>query len=258
MWTNRSPPKTPYMAPTSGLVGFQQRPDENVGASDNTPSKDTQFGQPTNQMFPPPGYSYLPSRPLFPGASQFYHHAPFNLTPSSQPSTGVTQGYASHRPSWQAYDSPQGGYGGPQMFPTERFTGNGRPSPGAPRVPPAMRQTNPVIKQTSFTSTAPGQRPGAPGTRPVRLPTRRFQPTAEPRRTDIAGIANMLPLPEISYDEYDADYESNDSSDLGGANDTATISMKQMEFSLKPFGKGWGSPALLPSTSGREYGWLGF
>jgi hypothetical protein len=59
----------------------------------------------------------------------------------------------------------------------------------------------------------------------------------ELRRIDVAGIADMPPLPEISYDQYDADYESDDSSDLGGAEGRALISLKQTEFSLKQFGK---------------------
>jgi hypothetical protein len=121
MSTNGSPPKTANMAPTGGLFGSEQRPDYNMGASDNhagnTPNKDTQFGQPTNQFPPPPGHSYPPSQPPFPGAPQFYHHASFNMTPSSQPSYGTTQGYASYGPQWQGYDFPQGGYSGPQMFP---------------------------------------------------------------------------------------------------------------------------------------------
>jgi hypothetical protein len=67
MLTNGSPPKTTNMAPSGGLFGLQQCPDDNVGASDNnarnTPSKDTQFGQPPDQIHPPPGYSYPPSQP---------------------------------------------------------------------------------------------------------------------------------------------------------------------------------------------------
>ena len=64
----------------------------------------------------------------------------------------------------------------------------------------------------------------------------------EPRRTDVAGIADLPPLPEISYDEFDADYESDDSSDLGGADGKAPISMKQTEFSFKQFAKRMGQP----------------
>jgi len=141
MSTNGSPLKTTNMAQPGRLFGSQQRLDVNVGASDNdagnTLSRDSQFDQPTNQIHPPLGYCYLPLQPPFPGAPQFYHHAPFNMTPSSQPSCGATQGYQSYGPSWQACDFPQGGYGGPQMFPPQRFTGHGPSSPGAPRGPPA-------------------------------------------------------------------------------------------------------------------------
>jgi hypothetical protein len=49
-------------------------------------------------------------------------------------------------------------------------------------------------------------------------------------------------LPEISYDEFDADYESDDSSDLGGAEGKAPTSLKQTEFSLKQFAKRMGQP----------------
>jgi len=60
MLMNGSPPKTTDMAPMGGLFGSQQRPNDNVGASDNdarnTASKVNQFGQPTNQFPPPPGY----------------------------------------------------------------------------------------------------------------------------------------------------------------------------------------------------------
>jgi len=52
----------------------------------------------------------------------------------------------------------------------------------------------------------------------------------------------MPPLPEICYDEFDADAESDDSSDLGGAEGKAPISLKQTEFSLKQFAKRMGQP----------------
>ena len=176
MSTNGSPLKATNKAPTSWLFGSQQRPDDNVGASDNnagnTQSKDTQFGQPANQFQspPPPGYSYPPSQPPFPGVPQFSHQAPFNMGTSSQLSSSVTQGYPSYGPSWQAYDFPQGGYGGPQMFPPQQFTGHGPSSPGTPRVPPAPPRNNPVIRLTSSTSTAPGQFPGAPCRPTISLP----------------------------------------------------------------------------------------
>ena len=79
MSKNGSLPKTTIIAPTGGLLGSHQCPDDNVGAPDNnagnTPSKDTQLGQPTNQIHPPLGYSYLPWLPPFPRAPQFYHPA---------------------------------------------------------------------------------------------------------------------------------------------------------------------------------------
>ena len=42
---------------------------------------------------------------------------------------------------------------------------------------------------------------------------------------------------EWSYNEYDAAEESDDSSDLGGAEGKPPISLKQMKFSLKQFAK---------------------
>jgi hypothetical protein len=119
MSTKGSPPKTTNMAPIGGLFGSQQCPYDIVGASDNnpgnTPIKDTQFKQPPNRFPPPPGYSYPPSQLPFPGIPQFYHPALSDMTQSSQPSTGATQGYRSYWPLWQGYNFPQGGYGGPQM-----------------------------------------------------------------------------------------------------------------------------------------------
>ena len=70
---------------------------------------------------------------------------------------------------------------------------------------------------------------------PISLPTKLFQLAAEPRGTDVAGIADLPPLPEISYDKVDVDYKSDDSSDSGRAKRNAPISLKQTEFSLKQF-----------------------
>jgi len=240
------------MVAPRGLFGSQQCQDDNVGASDNdagnTPSKDTEFRQPTNQFHPPPppppGCSYPPLQPPFPGAPQFYHQAPFNMTPSSQLSSGVTNGYHSYGPSWQAYGFPQRGYGGPQMIPSQNFTGHGPSSEGALRVSPESPGNNPVIRPTSCTSTAAGQRPGAPGTPPFIVTIERFMPAAELHRTDVAGIADVPPLPDISYDQYDVDYESDNLSDLEGAEGNASISFTQTEFSLKQFAKGMGQPNI--------------
>jgi len=142
------------------------------------------------------------------------------------------------------------------MFPPQQFAGHGPSSPGAPRVPPAPPGNNPVIRLTSSASPAPGQLPGAPGRPPINLPTKRFQPAAEPRRTDVAGIADLPPLPEISYDQYDAEYESDDLSDLGGAEGKAPISLMQTEFSLKQFAKRMGQPKLSAFNKGNLKVWV--
>jgi hypothetical protein len=47
-------------------------------------------------------------------------------------------------------------------------------------------------------------------------------------------------LPEISYNKYDADDESDDLSDLGGAEGKPPVSLKQTEFTLKQFAKRMG------------------
>jgi len=162
------------------------------------------------------------------------------MTPSAQPSSGATQAYPSYGPWWQAYDFPQGGYGGPQMFPPQQFTGHGLSSPGAPRVRLTPPVNYPVIRPTSSASTARGQLCGAEGRPPISLPTTVFEPAVELSRRDVAGIAGLPPVPEISYDEYDADYESHNSSYMGGAKGKAPISLNQTEFSLKQFAKRMG------------------
>jgi len=120
------------------------------------------------------------------------------------------------------------------MFPPPQFPGQGPSSPGAPRVPPGPPGNHPVNLLTSSSLTPPPQSPsGGPGRHPISLPTKRLQPPAEPRKTDVTGIADLPPLPELSYDKYDAAEEIDDSSDLGGAEAKATITRKQTEFSLK-------------------------
>jgi len=69
----------------------------------------------------------------------------------------------------------------------------------------------------------------------MRLPTRRFQPPGEPRNTDVTGIADSPLLPEISYDNYYADDDSDESSHMGSAEGEPPISLKETEFSLKQF-----------------------
>jgi len=104
-------------------------------------------------------------------------------------------------------------------------------------VPPAPPGSNPVIRPTSSPSTPPGQLSGTPGRHPSSLPNKRSPPAAEPQRTDVARIGDLPPLPEISYDKYDADYESDDLSVLGGAEGKPPIRLKQTEFSMKQFAK---------------------
>jgi len=136
MWMNRSLPMITNMAPTGGWFGSEQRPDDNVGVSEdkngNTRSKDTQFGQSANQFYPPLWYSNPPSQAPFLSAPHFYEPAPFNITASSERCSGATQGYLSYGPLWQAYDFHKEGYGGPQMFPSQQITGHGPSSPGTP------------------------------------------------------------------------------------------------------------------------------
>jgi len=167
--------KPTNIAPQGGLFGSQQRPDHNEVASEkhiaNRSNTDTLFGQPTHHIHPPPGYGYPPLQPQFPGAPQFNHHAPFNMTPSSHPRTTATHGYQCYGPSWQAYDLTQGGYAGLQMFPPQHFTGHGPSLPGAQRVPPVPLPIIPVSRLTTFTSTAAGQLPGAPVMPPISLPS---------------------------------------------------------------------------------------
>jgi hypothetical protein len=64
---------------------------------------------------------------------------------------------------------------------------------------------------------------------------KQWQPAVELCRTDVAGIADLPPLPDISYDEFDADAESDDLFDFVGAKGKAPISSKQTEFFKKEF-----------------------
>ena len=109
-------------------------------------------------------------------------------------------------------------------------------------MPPALSGNIPVIRLTTSSSTPYGQIPGAPRTPTISLPIKRFQPDAELYRIDVVEIAELSPLPEISYEEINADAESNDSLDMSGAEGKAPISLKQTEFPLKQFGKRMGQP----------------
>jgi hypothetical protein len=95
--------------------------------------------------------------------------------------------------------------------PLPQFTGQGTSSPGTPRVSPALPGNIPVFRPTLSASTPYGQLLGTPGRPPISLQPERFQPAAQPCGTDIAGIVDLPTLPEIAYDESDADDESDDS-----------------------------------------------
>jgi hypothetical protein len=238
MSTKGSPPKTVNMAPPGCLFGLQQCCDNNSESPDKSSQpatrKDSQVGIHTKQYHRPQGYGYPLSQQRFPGAPQFYHQSPFNMTHSSQPTSSTSQGYPGYGPPWQGYDLHQGGYDGSQMIPPVQRPGQGPSSPGAPRVPPGPPGNHPLNLPTSSSSTPTPQPPSVTaGRHPISLATKRFQPPPAPRITDVSGIADLSPLPELSYDEYDAAEESDDSSDLGGAEGKAPISLKQTELSLK-------------------------
>jgi len=103
-------------------------------------------------------------------------------------------------------------------------------------VPPGPPGNNPVNRPTSSSSSPPpGPPSGAPGRPAIRLATKRFLPPADPRKKDVARIVELPPWPEISYDEYDANNESDNSLDLGSAEGQSPVSLKQTEFSVKQF-----------------------
>jgi hypothetical protein len=85
-------------------------------------------------------------------------------------------------------------------------------------VPPGPPGNHPGNLPTTSSSTPrPQPSSGTSWRHPINLPTKRFQPAAEPRKIDLGRIADLPPLPVLSYDEYDATEDSDDLSDLGGA-----------------------------------------
>jgi len=62
----------------------------------------------------------------------------------------------------------------------------------------------------------------------------------EQPKTDVRGIADLPPMPEMFHNEYDAADDSEDWSDFGGAEGKLPTSLKQTEFSLKQFEKTMG------------------
>jgi len=148
---------------------------------------------------------------------------------------------------------------GLKCSPSLEYPGQGPSSPGAPRVPPGPPGNHSVNHPTSSSSTPLPQPPsGAPGRHPRSLPTKQFQPAAEPRKTDVAGIADLPPLQEMSYDECDMADESDDSLDLDGAEGKHPISLKQMEFSLNQFAKRMGQPYFSAFNKWKKVWVVGF
>ena len=177
MLANGSPPKAVNMAAAGGRFSSQQSGDDNSQSPDtisrHATCKDSQFGKHTNHYRAPQVYGYPPSQQPFPGAPQFHHQSPFNMTHSSQPTSSASQGYPSYGPPWQGYDLHQGGYGGSHMFPLPQFPGQGLSSPAAPSVPPGPLGNHHFNQPTSSSSTPPPQPPsGAPGRHPISLPTK--------------------------------------------------------------------------------------
>jgi hypothetical protein len=128
------------------------------------------------------------------------------------------------------------------MFPPQRLTRQGPSSPGAPRVPPALPEHIPVIRPTSLSPTPYGQVTGAPGRPLMNLQRKSFPLAAEQCRADVARIADLPLLREIAYDEFDADYDSDNSSDLRRAPGKAPIILQRTEFSVKQFATRMGHP----------------
>jgi len=218
IWMNGSPTQTTNMTCSGGLCGTPQRhknDSESSGNSSQTSTgKDIQFVNQTNQYHPLHGYGYLSSQQPFPDTPQLYQHFLCNITHNSQPTTCARQWYESYGLQWQGYNLHQGGYGGSQMFPPLQIPGQDVSSPDAPRVPPEPQKHNAVNYLTSCTPKLPPDHPFGTGRRPlISLPTKRFQPPAELWNTDVARITTLSPLLEMSYDDHDADVESNDSFD---------------------------------------------
>jgi len=152
--------------------------------------------------------------------------------------TSISQQYPSYGPQWHGYDLHQCGYGETHMFPQQQFPRQGLSSAAGPTVPPGLPRNKPVNQPTSSSSTStPGPPSGAPDRLPISLQPKRFLPPAAQWKKAVRMIVDLLPIPDICYDNYDADDESDDSLDFGGAEGKPLVSLKQTEFSLKQFAK---------------------
>ena len=100
-----------------------------------------------------------------------------------------------------------------QQYPAKRLSW-----PGTLGMPPGLPGHIPVNRPTSSSSIpALGPRAGAPGGHPIVLRRKRFRALLELREPDVVRIVDMPPFRDISNENYDADDESDTSSDLGGA-----------------------------------------
>jgi len=130
---------------------------------------------------------------------------------------------------------------GLECSPPAQFPADGPSFPDTQIVPPGLLGNHPVSQVTSCSLTFSSQpSSGALGRHPIWLPTKEFQPPVELRKTHVAGLLDLPPLPEMSHPKCDATDESNPSAALGGAEGKLPISLKQSEFSLKQFTKTMG------------------
>jgi len=75
---------------------------------------------------------------------------------------------------------------------------------------------------------------------PQQLPNKIVAAACGTIDTGVTTVANLPPLPEIAYNDYDADNASNNSLDLGNAECKPPLRLKQTKFSLKQFAKRMG------------------
>jgi len=197
------------MASLGSLLTTKKWDDDTSQLSDNSSQPATgtvsRFRKYTTQYYPPQVYHYPPSQQPFPGAPQLYHHSPLNMTRTSQATACASTEFPSYGPRLEGFNLHQGGYGTSQMSPPVQIPRQGSASPSAPRVPPGLMGNNPVNQTTSSSSTPPPGTPSrVPGRPPISLQTKGEQPPADPHKRYVAGIEDLPPLPEISYDKYDA------------------------------------------------------
>jgi len=180
------------------------------------------------------------------------------MTYSSQPTTSARQVYPSYGPRWSGYDLHEGGYSGSQMLPPPQLPGQVPSSPGAPRVPTGPPENHPVNCPTySCSNPPPEPSPSAPRRPMISLPKKRFQPSAEPRKTDDQEMQNcphsrwcsttmMMQMMRATIRHTWV---------VQKVNCQSAGSKLNSPWSNLP--KEWGRPTIVHSTSGRKHGWLG-